>query len=186
MNYIASLFMLFFIIFTPVLVRQFLLNRMGKLSMVEHKQRYGSLYANVDYYHRPALNYTTLFLGRRLCFAIVLTFIVEYNLVLQVAILDMLSMLLLIYFFLVKPMENAKHNFIHIFNEVSLIFCMYVLFSFTSYTSDTNIHRLWGHKFIGLVGIQVGVNFVILIHHVIVALIKSIQRCYFTRMHQRA
>ena len=115
-----SLTLLIHVVGFPIFTTLFLRNRFDKLGSEQYKLRVGSLYQNQDYLKKRAIYFTTLFLVRRLIFAAVICFFFS-NVVLQIAIVDCLSMILIIFLITVFPMIDKVNNFIQIFNEVFLL-----------------------------------------------------------------
>ena len=166
-NYLFSILILLVLLFQPLGSKIFLESNFSKLSEVDKKQRCGSLYPNVNYYSHAALNYTPMFLVRRFLFAWSIIFLPEYSLFAQVLSIDLLCMTMLAYFIVTLPMENGMHNFIQIFNEVFLIIALLFLYTFTNYTNEPRVKDGYGYAILYMVALQIGVNLMILILHIL-------------------
>ena len=162
--------------------RMFLLAKQRKLNRKEMQQRFGSLYQNVDYHKPFALNYTSLFLIRRLSYAAVIVLLGSYGVFFQVNVISAISMLMLLFFFMNLPMIDVKHNFIQIFNEISFIFSLYCMYTFTNYVVDPADQYTWGQIMLRLIAVQTAVNFFILIFDVLRYIARTIKRKYIRRI----
>ena len=58
------------------------------------------------------------------------------SIVLQVLLADVLSTLMLVFFLTVWPMEDNLNNAIHIFNEIMVLVCIWMMFLFTDYVPE--------------------------------------------------
>lgn len=105
----------------PIQMVRFLLNRREELYKQVNRQRYGSLYQNVDVYKGPvAISYSFYFCLRRLIFALIVTHSFR-TIVMQVFWIDFLTTALLVYYIQVLPMEDKINNFIQILNELVVL-----------------------------------------------------------------
>ena len=93
----------------PIWICVFLKRRSETISRPETRQKYDSVYQNVDVYKPAALKHTSFFLWRRLIFAMVLI-CCQVSIVLQVILADVMSTLLLTFFITVKPMVDGINN----------------------------------------------------------------------------
>ena len=67
--------MLAYLILFPVLQYRFLLRKHKELEQGFVKEKYGSLYQNVEHEKRRALRFTLYFCMRRFCFALTICFL---------------------------------------------------------------------------------------------------------------
>lgn len=106
----VALALLAFSVALPIWSQKFLKRHKDDVQTTAFKQKYDSLYQNVNYHDLRALAYTSFFLGRRLFFAFVIC--VGPHLVLQIALIDLASTVLLNYFTSILPMVDKVNNFI--------------------------------------------------------------------------
>jgi hypothetical protein len=86
---------------------------------------------NINLDNKQAVFYPTLFLIRRLIYAICLVFFPRTFL--QISITTLFSMSVLIFLLSVKPMESKVLNGIEILNETTFLLLNYISFSFTDF-----------------------------------------------------
>jgi len=87
-----------------------LFSRWGKLQKVENRQRFDSLYQNVEVHKGPiAFAFSLYFCLRRLAFAFVIAQ-VHRTIVYQIFLLDLVSTLMLAYFIAIQPMADRLNN----------------------------------------------------------------------------
>ena len=123
----------------PYYTWKFLFFNMKDLGTAVMRERYDSLYQNIEVLKGPiALSFSLVFCYRRLIFAYVIS-LVSQTIVFQVFIIDFLSMFLLCYYICIKPMTDGISNFIHIFNEFIVLLAIQMLFLFTLYVEDPTI-----------------------------------------------
>ena len=79
--------------------------------------------------------YTSCFTARRFLLAFIIAFC-KISIVLQVFLADILSTILLCFYFSVLPMASTYLNGIEIFNEIIIIVCIWLLFQQTEYVGD--------------------------------------------------
>jgi len=123
----------------PYYTWKFLFVNMKDLRSTVMREKYDSLYQNIEVLKGPiAFSFSLVFCYRRLIFAYVIA-MVSQTIVFQVFIIDFLSMLLLSYYICIRPMTDVLNNFIHIFNEFIVLFAIQMLFLFTLYVEDPTI-----------------------------------------------
>ena len=82
------------------------------------------MYQNVDVYKGPsAFAFSLYFCTRRLVYAFVICQ-VQITIVYQIFLLDFCSLMMLIYFISLLPMEDKLNNAIQIFNETVVLACI--------------------------------------------------------------
>ena len=114
-----------------------LFHRKEKLFTQEIRDRFDSLYQNVDVYKGPiAISFSLYFCIRRLAFACVIGQ-VHWTIVYQILVLDIVSTLLLCYFVAARPMVDGINNVIQVFNESVVLICIQSMFLFTNYVGDS-------------------------------------------------
>ena len=121
------------------------------------KQKYGSLYMNVDYHNRKALFFTFLYLTRRMLFAIVIVFC-GFSIVLQVFLADTLSTILLAFYLRVRPMVGFSNNAIEVFNESFVLVVFWLLVLFTDYIEEPEQRYKYGFDFMYAVATVISLN----------------------------
>ena len=119
----------------PICTYLFLKKNEEILREPRFKVKFDSIYQNLDYYKKKALVHTSIFLGRRIYIAFIVVFC-GFSIVLQVALADVLSTLLLAYFLSVMPMMDRLNNAVQIFNEIVVIVCIWLCIHFTEYVPD--------------------------------------------------
>ena len=122
-----------------------------------------------------ALAFTFVFLMRRLAFAYTICHI-DRNITIQVFILDCMSTCVLCYYLSVRPMENAINNFVHIFNEIAILTCIWSLFLFTNYVPDPVLRHKFGWWYLYFLAFNFFVNFIVLIYSLITLIIRDLKR----------
>ena len=141
----------------PVFALAFVLVNFKKLETPFIRNRYGSLYQNVDPTRKVALRFTFYFCLRRIVFAFVICMLTQ-SLVLQVMIADFAILALLSYYTRVKPMKDSLNNAVQIFNEVAIIVLLQFMFMLTDFTEDPVLRHDYGYYFLYYVATLIGIN----------------------------
>ena len=81
-----------------------------------------------------ALLYTPLFLIRRLIFA--LTVILADNILVQLYVTMYTSLVLVLFYAVVWPMDGVVNNILQLGNEVFFLTCVHIMLAFSDYTPD--------------------------------------------------
>ena len=136
---------------------KFLQRKFDSLRVPAFKQRYDSLYMNVDTQSRTALAFTFLYLTRRMLFAAVIAFCGS-SIVLQVLLADILSTILLGFYWRVRPMVGFLNNALEIVNESLVLAAFWFLFLFTDYIENPEQRYKYGFDFLYLVAAVVVLN----------------------------
>ena len=163
-----------YLVLFPILQYRFLLKKQASLGEDTVKEKYESLYQNVDYYKKRALRFTLYFCMRRFAFAAIINFLgkslVSQILAADFAVLGMLS------FYLGLPMSNRINNFIQIFNEIVVCLCIVSLVIFTDFIPDPVDRYDYGYVLLYLVAFSISVNIVILLSSIILSIYKMIKK----------
>ena len=120
---------------TPLLVYLFLKKYHKNLQEADFKPRFETLYLNVNTEIHNSILMMTLFIIRRLIFAMNIVFLNGYP-VCQLYLQFLCCFMMLIFFILIKPLNMKYLNIMELFNEVTLLICSYYLFCFTSFIPD--------------------------------------------------
>lgn len=97
------------------------------------------------------------FLYRRLIYAAAVS-LLQFSIVLQVLVSISVSLFMLCYFVVWKPMESKVYNFLAIFNEALLLVMFYLSLLFTDYVGDPELRYKFGAHFLNLMYANVAVN----------------------------
>mmetsp|Transcript_10546 Transcript_10546/g.14228 ORF Transcript_10546/g.14228 Transcript_10546/m.14228 type:complete len:194 (+) Transcript_10546:787-1368(+) len=99
-----------FLITFPFVTFRILFNRWGTIHKAEVRERFDSLYQNVEVYKGPiAFAFSLYFCLRRLAFAYVIGQ-VHTTIVYQIFLMDIVSTLMLCYFITIQPMVDHINN----------------------------------------------------------------------------
>ena len=151
---------------------------------MEVKERFDSLYQNVELLKGPiAFSFTLFFCARRLAFALVIGQ-VHWTIVYQIFVLDLVSTLMLCYFVAIMPMMDGINNAIQIFNEIVVLLCIEGMFLFTSYVPDVRTRYQMGQKVLLLVAMNIIINFIVLIAILLKKIYKAM-RTWFVKRYNR-
>ena len=162
---LIALAILCFTIVAPYLSLKLLRKKFERLREPTFKARFDSLYQNLDYYKPKALPQTSLFLIRRLLFALVIVFL-GGSIVLQILVADALSTLLLAFYLSVWPMVGLIHNAIQIVNEIVVLVALWLMFHFTMFIEDPQMRYNLGWRFLYFIGADVALNILFLFYFV--------------------
>ena len=100
---------------------------------------------------------------RRFFFAWVIVYCGS-SIVLQVALVEFLSTILLAYYLSVRPMVDRVNNFTQVFNEIVVLLCQWLMFHFTDFVTDPIVRYELGWYLLYLVATNVAVNLLVLIY----------------------
>lgn len=109
-----------------------------RLSSPTFSAKFDSLYEGLDMGSRYAMWYYSIFTVRRLIYGISAVALDKHPIV-QIAILNVQSTLVIIYLTLVKPFEVSYMNKLEIFNEICILIVSYHMFIFTDFVPDVKI-----------------------------------------------
>ena len=121
----------FFVFFAHIFLRK----NLSSLNEPDFKERFNSLYLNIDTDIPHSYLLTTIFLVRRFLFGIILSFCDDRQDV-QFFYMNFTSFLIIIYLIKVRPLVSCYLNFIEIFNEVILYGCTGLIWGMTDYQGD--------------------------------------------------
>lgn len=82
---------------------------------------------------------------------------------------------MLIFFIVIRPLTMKYLNIMELFNEVTLLICSYYLFCFTSFVPDVEFRYFLGWIFIGIVALNIIVNWGVLMYKVFSLIINKIR-----------
>ena len=118
----------------------------------------------------------SIFLLRRLITAFVLVFFLESP-IFQTLCQMLMSLLYLIYLFLVKPYEEPFENKLEIFNEIMYVMLTYSLLMFSDlhYNYDIKFNIGWG--FIMLFMFQLSVNVLLIVYSTLKGFYMCLKSC---------
>lgn len=112
-------------------------------------------------YKKPrASYYSVVFLLRRTLLAYII-FGFSFNCVLQVLMTVQLTLLMITWLIIVKPLDSGLKNAIEISNECMLLFHSYFSFVFTMYVPDPLIKYKFGFIYMSVLGIGLAFNLLI-------------------------
>ena len=179
-DFVLSLFLLALFLVLPYLIHRHLKKNQDKLPDKEFKAKYESAYQNMDYYKPSATKNTLLFLGRRFLFAFLVVVFLDFSIVFQVMLADILSTSLLGYYFCVLPMRDRLNNTIQILNELFVLISIWLMFMFTHYIEDPEQRYSYAWGWLYLMAIDIGFN-VIVMFYVIGKKIYMAVKLYFAK-----
>ena len=151
-----------------------ILSRQKDLNDKDTKLSVGTLYINQDTVKRSAVHFSSVYLIRRLVFAI--TIVLVPHILLQLYITIMCSLATLCYLVIWKPMENNVQNALAILNESVLLTCCYLLFLFTDYTPTPELKYYFGYYMLSVLYLDFGVNFILLVREIVLIIRLNCRR----------
>ena len=157
---------------------QFLRNNFDDLHLDTFRNRFGSLYLNVNTEDTNATRFTFFFLLRRILFVGVIM-LCSFSIVLQVMIADVMSTLLLAFYLSVLPMRGVMNNLTEIVNEASVLASIMYMFVFTDYVPDPVVRYAFGYNFLYFVGGVIALNLLTFIFTIVNAIVLKF-RAHFT------
>lgn len=160
LNLITAVLIIAYSITFTVISFRFLRKNFDRLYLPRFRRRYGSLYFNVDTVKRSAIYFTFLFLVRRMLFAAVISN-AGASLVLQILICDLLSTVLLGFYWSVRPMESTLGNVIEIFNESAVLLSVWSMVLFSDFVQSPVQRYDIGFYFMYFVAAVIAFNLVL-------------------------
>ena len=112
-----------------------------------------------------ALNFTFVFMLRRLAFAYTICHL-DSTITVQILIIDGMSTALLYFYVGSWPMVDSINNYTQIFNELIILVCTWSLFLFTDYVPDPKLRHKFGEVFIYILALNLIVNLMILAYSI--------------------
>ncbi len=125
----------FYIFIFPIVALLLLIKLREKLENTTYKNRFGSLYLNLKTTSNYYMISTFIFLMRRLIFACMIVFMDQsqlYQILANIAI----SLTVVVYLLLIKPIENKTLLAFEIYNEVTLLLLSYMIIPFADIVTD--------------------------------------------------
>ena len=146
-------------------------NTQDNLDLQSTKDKIGTLYTGLDTSNKKALDYTALFLLRRLLFAMIFEYIEIF--ILQSISVGALSIFLVFYLSTFKPFIEPSAQFLEIFNETIILMMADLSLSFSKSTDGKSRYQI-GWIYIGYFLFLFGVNLLVTIRNL--GLIKACKR----------
>lgn len=75
-----------------------------------------------------------------------------------------------------RPFKEKMVNFIETINELTILLCSYLVFTFTDFVDDASSQNLMGLVFIIVVGISIGINWIVLVYQNFMTLKEVIKK----------
>lgn len=94
---------------------------------------------------------------------------------------DVLSTLLLAFFFSVKPMTNSVNNTIQIINECFVLVCIWLMFWFTLFVPDAELRYELADHVMKFLGVNICINVAVLLFTVVQKVYRACKSCYLKR-----
>ena len=164
-NY-ASIFIMVLVCGFPIFACFWYLYKMNSWGDDDFKHRWGSLLDRVDINKKSMKGLGIIFplsyFVRRLTFSIVLVFWVDF-LWGQIAIMCMISVALIIFNNLARPMDSKFATNMENFNEVIALGVLYCVMSLSEANPDVVSRQIYGTGFIALIGVYLTVHISILL-----------------------
>eukprot|EP00347_Sterkiella_histriomuscorum_P007698 403347912 len=123
--------------------------------------KFSTLFENTDRQKQYSQNYILLFLGRRVMFGICLG---GFNFLIQIYIQIWVSLTLLFFLIRVKPMELQYQNRLDIFNETSLLACLYMCLLYTDIVPDIDTQIKLGWTFCAIIFVNLTTNLSVILY----------------------
>ncbi|TNV87623.1 hypothetical protein FGO68_gene4551 [Halteria grandinella] len=150
------------VIIFPSFIWLLLWNKQALLDEEVSQQKFGSTYFELKTFSKSALLYNVFYTGRRLLFALVITFLGDAW-VIQIVLMIIHSSLLMVYLLLVQPFMLPILNYVEIFNEGCIMIASYHLLFFTDFTPEPNFQLQAGWSLIGITTINIAANMFVML-----------------------
>ena len=174
-SFVTSLALLGFLVAFPALSHRFLLRNQENLGKETSKDKYGSLYMNVDHYREVSLRFNLYFCLRRLIFAITIA-LLNGAIVCQILVTDFAVLAMLSFFIHRWPMINGLNNLVQVFNEMIILLIIVSLVVFTDFVPDPVVRYDLGHVLLYTVAVTMIVNLIILILGLLYAIYVGVRK----------
>ena len=135
--------------------------------------KYSAIYEEQRKESMMSLMYHTIFLLRRLIFGMTIAFLIDYMFA-QLMIMILMSFLINTYTGYYRPFKDDFINTLEVFNESTILACLFCCLAFTDYVSDETVKQQMGLVVIGIVILNVTLN---LIYMMKVSLSKILKKC---------
>jgi len=126
------------------------------------KHSFGSLYDDLRYSYKLPLLYHSIFILRRISFALVAVLLTHWPFF-QVIWYFVQSVLIITYNLKVQPFKEPIHNYLEVFNEICIAFCGFHLIAFTDFVDDSRTKYNAGWSMILLTLTNIFVNLVVIV-----------------------
>ena len=163
-DFVTTLLLFAVCLVVPIVIHRLLTKNQEKLPSPQFKGKYESIYQNVDYHKPVALNNTAIFLLRRILFAFFVVVILDFSIVFQILLADILSTLLLCFYFSYYPMRDRLNNFVQTFNELIVLLSIQLMFIFTPYVDDAARRYDLAWNWLYLVAVDIVINIAIMFY----------------------
>eukprot|EP00347_Sterkiella_histriomuscorum_P007010 403350588 len=123
LNISVAIFILMFVSIFAFQLIYMLKTYKQKYSVQEYRQKFGSLYDDIDTECKYYEYYILLFYLRRIVYGL---FLPSYPIFFQIFFQLIFSSIAILYIIRFKPMKNHYQNYQCLFNEVTLVICLYI------------------------------------------------------------
>jgi hypothetical protein len=133
----------------PIMTRVIVLNHEARLDHYDVRTSIGTLYLNQYTGNlRSCKEYHMWFMYRRLLLAFVIVFVDQKIGNLQISITAYLSLIVIAYLFMTLPMDKPHHNWLALYNEISVYCSCVCLIYFTDFVVDPELRYEGGNVFL--------------------------------------
>ena len=146
----------------------------NRLNSDDFSLRYGSLYLNIKTDKLSSLCFTLVFLLRRLFLAMMISFVPLS--VGQLFAIQASSLIIMVYYIQLKPMDSDTYLLIHLLNECIIYICAVGMVLFTEYIAATEQRWMFGYVFIGFTVACIAVNVFITVWLAILAVKSALKK----------
>lgn len=130
--------------------------------------RFGSLYTNIEIDKNGAIYYTCVNLTRRFLIAAAIGF-AYHSIVLQIFCIVHVGLIVAAFTVSVGPMVEDIEDFMTSQNEIMILFFSQYIFLFSSFVTDPEVSQLFGSIYLGLLGLALAVNIIVVIYMAVTA-----------------
>ena len=123
--------------------------------------RFNAIYMDVNTKRHMAIYFPTIFLGRRLIYALTIMFV--SNTYFQLIITSLCSLAILCYIACFLPFGTWLGNFLELINESTFLALVYMNLLFTEFVDDIEMRYFIGYVFLGVLSINLGINFFLIL-----------------------
>jgi hypothetical protein len=177
-------FMFVYATLIPIVFYKILNKRKAILGHKDMVASIGTLYMNQDTFKQSVVHYIVIFIVRRYVFAMTIAFV--SNIVAQLYITIMCSLLTLWYLLVWWPMDNRLQNMLAVFNECVLLISCYLLFLYTDYVPTPEMKYDFGDYLLYVLYIDFGLNFILLIIEIVRIIKMNVKRILLHRKLRKA
>ena len=155
--------MVFVIIFFAVGSTVLLHKNSEELQTRDFKDRFGSLYLELNKREDSAINYPLVFMIRRFVYALIIVALSNSS-YFQIQIVVFKSSLVMAFQGQVKPYTTSSQNNLELINEILTLICTYGLIIFTDFVPEANARYNSGWVLIGLTLLILVINMIVLFY----------------------